>query len=892
MRTRINGVDVTVEPEPGMMAVDVIRQTARLTGTKLVCGAGVCGACTIRIDGRPVASCILPAHSLEGAEVCTVEGLAIDGELHPVQKAFIAADGLQCGFCTPGFIIDAAAFYERWKALGRSGSPSRDEIAAGLSGHLCRCAAYPGIYDAVRRACAGEFDAPGPVEGPRVEAAEKVTGRAKYTFDIQLEGQLEGRIVRSPHAHAVVESMDLDTARKMDGVQAVVRLLSEKDPHVRYVGQPVAGIAARTRRAAEAAAHALAIRYRPLPAVLSVDEAMSGKATVYAEGVRKAPNSAEGPVPPGAWRGNVRTMRGMSFLSVKPKRARSIIERAQRDAELELVSAQFTTSDQIHTALEPHCSVARWPAGDSLEVWVSTQTVDLVRTELAEHFELPRQKVRVVAEHIGGGFGAKQGLQDDTIAAVQLSRAAGGTPVRVANDRLEEMVVGGYRPGTRVEIDLVASRTGKLEAVRLDATGSGGVAVNSTISLLGRLFYTGVPKILCDRDVVTNLPPGKPFRAPFGPPFLWAMESAVDEIAHRLGRDPLEVRRAWDSNPARQALYPWAIGLDVWRSRGKVGAATGRFRRGVGAAIGGWLTTFYAGTEVEVTVSSEGISASTAIQDMGNGSRTVLAEAVAHELGVERSEVQAFIGVTSGVPGTGSSASRTTNAVLVAGRRAAEVARAKLLSAARQQLGFPDAEAIQGGVRSGGKTLTWREIARHAGTVTARGRRGANGPLDIMGRLPAGKLGTHIAPMMTGAVYICELVVDTRLGRVMPRKFWAGIAAGRIVAPTLAQHQIEGAIIQGIGYTLFEERSVDPVTGTVMNLGLEEFHIPGIAETPEVEVHFHEAGFERLAGQAAGLSELATVPVAASIGNAVFHATGKRFTDLPLRPGRVLEGLS
>ncbi|HYX76068.1 MAG TPA: molybdopterin cofactor-binding domain-containing protein, partial [Gaiellaceae bacterium] len=498
--------------------------------------------------------------------------------------------------------------------------------------------------------------------------------------------------------------------------------------------------------------------------------------------------------------------------------------------------------------------------------------------------------VRVVAEHVGGAFGAKQGMQQETVTAARLSRAAGGVPVRVANDRLEEMSYGGYRPGTRVEVDFVADRGGTFRALRMDAIGSGGVAVNSTIAVLARLVYTGAPKLLSDRDVVTNLPPGKPFRGPFGPPFFFAMESSVDDMAHRLDADPIVLRQRWDKNPLRAELYRWAADLDVWKTRGAVGADTGRFRRGVGMAIGGWMTLFYAGTTVEVTVSADGIVATTTTQDIGNGSRSVIAEAVAEVLGIPREAVRVDIGVSSPLRGPISSGSRTTNAVYVAATHAAEKARNALVRSARR-LGLRKARGVAGGVAHAEGLMPWVAVAARAGTVSARGKRGANGAFDLLGRIPSGKLALSLARPTTSVVYICEVVVDTRLGRIEARRFWGGLAVGRIVAPLLARRQIEGAVVQGLGYALYEERSVDPRSGTVMNLGLEEFRIPGIGDMPEVELHFHPGGFERLAGHAAGLSELATIPIPAAIGNAVFHATGRRYRQLPLRPARVLEGL-
>src|SRR5215471_14662284 len=197
MNLVINGKICSVADDD-VMLIDVIRNGG-LTGTKLVCGGGVCGACTVLLDGKPVVSCLMPAKAARDRQVTTVEGIAANG-LHPVQKAFVACDALQCGFCTPGFVVEAAAFHDGWRRNKGTVAPTRTDVTAALAGHLCRCGAYANICKAVEEACAGRFDAAEP-RGPRVEAVEKVTGRAKYTVDIALEGQLEGVVLRSPHAH-------------------------------------------------------------------------------------------------------------------------------------------------------------------------------------------------------------------------------------------------------------------------------------------------------------------------------------------------------------------------------------------------------------------------------------------------------------------------------------------------------------------------------------------------------------------------------------------------------------------------------------------------------------------------------------------------------------------
>src|SRR5919108_1159659 len=236
-----------VRPEDS--AAELLRDGLGLTGTKLVCGEGVCGACTVLLDGTPMTSCLLPAAALDGRTVTTVEGFG--PELHPVQRAFIAHDALQCGYCTPGFVVEAIAFHDRWRAEHGDDEPAREDVVAALAGHLCRCGAYVGILAAVRDACAGRFDAGDPA-APRVEARAKVTGSAVYTADVRQEGQLEGAILRSPHAHARVKGIDLAPARALAGVRAAVELVGG-DRVVRYVGAEIAAVAAVDRRAAREA---------------------------------------------------------------------------------------------------------------------------------------------------------------------------------------------------------------------------------------------------------------------------------------------------------------------------------------------------------------------------------------------------------------------------------------------------------------------------------------------------------------------------------------------------------------------------------------------------------------------------------------------------------------
>jgi len=503
----INGTLAPLPDDPEALLIDVVRDALDLTGTKLVCGAGVCGACTVLVDGEPAVSCLMPARSVAGKHVTTVEGIGAT-KLHPVQQAFMAHDALQCGFCTPGFIVEAAAFHDRWRAAKGTATPSREEIGAALSGHLCRCGAYDGIFRAVADACAGRFDS-SDILPARIEARDKVTGSAKYTVDIHHDGQLEGVILRSPLAHGRIGELDLAPARAIPGVSAAISLLGE-DRIVRYVGEPIAAIAATDRKTALAAIAAIRLTSERLPAVIGLDEARKTDAPVVFEKAarKKAGNVSEGGGSPASWNGNVRGP--TAAFSTRGKKARSWVEDARASNNPLLVEGTFRTGTQQHACLEPHAAVARFD-GDRLTVHVSTQAVFHVMELIAKRYKLDHGKVRVIADHIGGGFGSKGTLGVETIAAIELAREA-RAPVRVAYDRHEELSVTGYRPAAEMKIALLPSDQGGLKALSLTAHADTGAATNSTIAALARLIYPADAKALADFDVISNLPAGAPFR--------------------------------------------------------------------------------------------------------------------------------------------------------------------------------------------------------------------------------------------------------------------------------------------------------------------------------------------------------------------------------------------
>jgi xanthine dehydrogenase YagR molybdenum-binding subunit len=886
--TTINGRAESLPDDQDALLVDVIRDHLNLTGTKLVCGSGVCGACTVLLDGEPVVSCLLPAGATAGKTLTTIEGIGCT-KLHPIQKAFMAHDALQCGFCTPGFVVEATAFHDRWRATRGTAIPSREEIAAALSGHLCRCGAYEGIYRAVAEACAGRFDGNDSI-APRVEARDKVTGVARYTVDIRHDGQLEGVILRAPVAHARIIGLDVAPARAVPGVAAVVSLLAE-DQMVRFVGAPIAAVAANDRRSALEAIAAIKFHREELPAVIGLDAARrEGAPVVFEKKDRKrAGNVSEGGGAPVSWKGNVRGP--SSPFSQRGKRAKGWLAEAREARNPLLVEETFRVSTQQHACLEPHAAVARFD-GDQLTVHVSTQAVYEIMEKITKRYNLPHDKVRVIADHVGGGFGSKGSLGVETIAAIELARAA-KAPVRVAFDREEELSVTGYRPAAELKLSLLPSAQGGLKALSLTAHADTGAAVNSMIAGLARLIYPADAKELADFDVVSNLPPGAPFRGPGGPPMAFSLEQAVDEAALRMAIDPIHLRKRWDPDPNRQRLYDWASGLDVWRNRKPALSQSGRYRRGVGVASGYWLYLWQPGSSVELAIKGGRIIASCAVQDIGTGTRSVIANTVAKAFDLDPQDIEVHIGHSNLPEGPGSGGSRVTASIVPPTLLAIEKLKAEIQRAVARP---PIA----------GSNAPWRELIAASPDLVVSAKRSEDGKAPPGIRSPLRQVGfmglvfgwmlrtfnnIAVGAGVPSSVQVMEVEVDTWLGHVRVLNAYTGLAVGKLAAPPLARSQAAGALIQGIGYALYETRETDPSTGQVLSAGMEDYRIPGIADMPRLEVHFDEAGFDHVPGGSVGVGEVASVPTSPAIANAICNAIGVRLTEIPFRPDRLVAAL-
>jgi len=670
---------------------------------------------------------------------------------------------------------------------------------------------------------------------------------------------LHAALLRSPHPHARVASIDLAPAVALPGVRAAVGPGEvpglEREPG--YVGAPVAAVAAETEGQARRALEAIVVEWELLDAVIDPEQAVAGGA------LHGEPNVYE----------------------------RGDYERALAEADV-VIESTYRTQTVVHNALETHQSVCQW-VGDTLEVYTSTQYIWGVRNEVARELGIPADKVRVVCEYMGGGFGAKNSAGEYTFVAAALAQKT-GRPVRCALTRREENVAAGNRNATIQKLTIGARSDGTIVALGgefVNATGWGGWVTGTDGPM--RMLY-GCENV---RTVVygakTNTPPMKAFRAPGFVEGTFGLECLVDEIAVKLDVDPLDLRRrnyasSNDGTPfsSKNLMECYELAQKHWDRRTAVRARSdSTWKRGVGMAsqiwYGGGGPPSYAWTRV----GSDGrIAVVTATQDIGTGTRTALAQIAAEELGVPLERVEVTLGDTARGPySTLSAGSSTTPSVGPAVRAATADAKRQILEIAAQRYDREERvlDIRNGRIVSADGNLSV-DIAEFLSILESA---------QILGKGARGPNPTGMS-VLTFGVQVAEVAVDVETGEVRVERVAAVHDVGRIVNPLGAASQVEGGIIQGIGHTLSEHRLFDDESGRVLTTTLDAYRMPTIADVPEIVSEFVDKPDAHLTNLGSkGLGEPPIVPTAAAIANAIRDATGADVHELPISREEMLRAL-
>jgi xanthine dehydrogenase YagR molybdenum-binding subunit len=728
---------------------------------------------------------------------------------------------------------------------------------------------------------------------PRVDANLKVTGAARYTADIRLPGMLWGRFVTSPHPHARIRSIDTSAAEAHPGVRAVhvlesvqgsavledpAKEIPSRWPVVRYAGQPVAAVAAVSQTIADEAAGLVKVDYETMPFVVRTDQARAADAPLVFPGSAVQAGSAGGGGGPAGvpQEGNIR-----GPLENK----RGDIEGGFAEGAV-LVEAEFRTQVQTHSAMECHGVVADWNPG-GLTVYASTQGTVGVRDELAALFRLPQSRVRVITDFMGGGFGAKFGAGNVGVVATILSKKA-GAPVRLMLDRKNEHLSVGNRPDSHSKIRVAARNDGTITAIDAVSWGTAGVGTGAGALNPVRNMYS-VPNVRTrEFDVFTNAGPASAFRAPGHPQGCFVLEQTIDMLAERLGMDPLVLRDRNDTLAARREERRIGAEKFAWSRRQKAGSSQGVVKSGLGVAQSVWFRLENMSSAVEVRILRDGsVELLSAVQDLGTGIRTVLAQVVAEELGLTVDGVAIRIGDTAFPPGPPSGGSWTTASITPPARNAAAAVRALMINKLSRALDVEAAairvergRVIVGGAKS--REMTFAEAARAMGVPEVSAR---------CERSPDYVPPQQVAASTLGGVQFADVSVDTETGVIKVDRILAVHDCGRPMNPLQIESQINGGIIQGISYALYENRILDRTSGRMVNANLEQYKIAGARDVPPIEIHIIEEYDGLTSTDALGIGEPPTIPTAAAIANAVYNAIGVRLTELPMTPARVLHAL-
>ncbi|HWN21703.1 MAG TPA: xanthine dehydrogenase family protein molybdopterin-binding subunit [Gaiellaceae bacterium] len=714
--------------------------------------------------------------------------------------------------------------------------------------------------DALGQWPAGPLDVVGRAAA-RQDGPQRARGEARYTADISLPGMLHAAVLRSPFAHAVARSIDVTPALSLPGVHAALSCADADflDAEAGFPGAAVAAVAADTFEQACAAVEAIAVDWDERSPLLDPDEAVERR----------------------------------QFLSEPRDYERGDAAASLADADV-VVEAEYRTESVLHSAMETHCAVCAWE-GDTLVVHISTQYIWGIRDEVAEHFGLPPDRVRVVCEFMGGGFGAKNGAGNYTLIAAELARRT-GRPVRCALTRREESQAAGNRNATIQRLRVGATRDGRLVSLAgefTNAIGWGGWVAGTDGPM--QMLYA------CENVATTvygaklNSGPMAAFRAPGFVEGTFGLECLLDELAAKLDLDPLELRRRnhsdvdlLDGRPfsSKNLEACYRLAEPHWERRHEVRARSDEvWKHGVGLAsqiwYGGGGPPSYAWVRVGADATATVV---TAMQDIGTGSRTAMAQIAAEELGLPLASVRVELGDSARGPFASISAgSSTIPSMGPAVRAAAGDAASQILEIAAQRWERePETLSLKSGQVVCADGSAW-PVAELVGLLE---------DAQILGRGARGPNPTGMR-VLTFGVQVAEVAVDVETGEVRVDRIAAIHDVGRIVNPLGARSQVEGGIIQAIGHTLSEARLLDPETGMVLTQTLDAYKLPTIADVPEIVCEFVDEPDAHLTNLGSkGLGEPPIIPTAAAIANAIRDATGADVRSLPITRDELLRALA
>jgi len=893
MSFRINGRDYSEEPAAGQCLRTFLRQLGQF-GVKKGCDAGDCGACTVLIDGEPVHSCIIPAFRADGHAITTIEGLGGGDELHPMQQAFLDAQAFQCGFCTCGMIMTCASLNQA----------QRQDLGAALKGNLCRCTGYRAIEDALNGVSNIEDAAAGSAFGrslPAPAGPQVVRGAARYTFDVAMEGLLHIKLLRSPHPHARILSIDKTAALAVPGVHTV--LTSEDVPEAlfstarhevdamdpadtrvldnvaRFIGQKIAAVVAESEAAAEEGCRRLKVDYEILPAVFEPEAAMAPGAPVIHAGKTQEHRIAR-------VQNNVVAEVHGEFGDVAAALAGAAAS----------YEGSFTTPRIQHGHLETHGGIA-WVDGHGvLNVRSSTQVPYLARRALSNIFGLPPDKVRVFCERVGGGFGAKQEMfVEDMLALAALKT---GRPVKLELTREEQFIATSTRHPMRVAVKAGADADGRLTALQLDIVSNTGAYGNHGPSVMFHACGEAISVYNCPNKKVdavvayTNTVPAGAFRGYGLPQSLFAVEAAIDELARQLGLSPYEFRRRNVVKPGDPMRTPadtthsdvlyGSYGLDqcldlveqAMRADTSTYELSDDWLTGENIALCMIDTVPPDGHFADATISlcdDGGFELTVGTAEFGNGTATVHRQIAATALGTTVERIRLRQSDTAhGGHDTGAYGSTGT---FVAGN--ATAAAARNLAAALKAFAGGDPERCvleNDAVVLGQQRMSFAEIAK-----TARAQKRS---------LSASGTSSGTPRSVAFNVHGFRIAVNKATGEIKILKSVQAADAGRVANPMQLRGQIEGGVAQALGAALYEEMVIDG-TGRVVNPKFRDYHMPSFADIPRTQVLFAETVDSLGPMGAKSMSESPYNPVAPALGNALASATGIRFTALPFKPDRL-----